>query len=142
MKRVIFAVVVVLIVVAYFAGYWPERTKLQDAERRLAHQSSQLASAQQVVRLCRLQNQVLILVQEAGSQNYGDAMTLSTRFFDGVRDELDRAKQSALKSSLQSILAQRDAVTSALAKGEPAAQNLLQQQASALQKIVMKETGS
>jgi hypothetical protein len=141
MKRVIFAVVVVLIVVAYFVGYWPERTKLQDAESRLAQQSSQLAGAQQTVRLCRLQDQILTLVQEAESQNYGDAMTLSTKFFNGVRDELNRANQPALKSSLQSILAQRDAITSALAKGDPAAQKLLQQQASILQQIVTQAAG-
>lgn len=142
MKRVIFAVVVVLIALAYLAGYWPERTKLREAQSKLDQVSSQLTSAQQTVRLYRLQDQILTLVHETASQNYGNAMTLSTKFFDGVREEISQVQQPALKASLQSILAQRDAVTTALAKGDPAVHDMLQQAASNLHQIVEQPEGS
>jgi hypothetical protein len=141
MKRVIFGIVVLLIVGAYLAGYLPQNTRLRDAESKLAQVSSQLDTAQQSVRLFRLQDQAFLLVQETANQNYGNAMTLSTKFFDGVRDEISRAKQPALKSSLESILAQRDAVTTALAKGDSAANGMLQKTVATLQQIVEQASG-
>jgi len=127
MKRLGIVAFVLIVVLAFIAGYWPQHTKLLEAQAKLVEMSTQLANAESTNRLCQLQDQLLTLVQVTGDKNYADASALSTKFFDEVRSEARRTTDPALKSSLESVLNQRDAVTVALAQGDPAAHELLVQ---------------
>jgi hypothetical protein len=120
-------IVIVLMILAFLGGYWPQHSKLEEAEGRLAVSSAQLSNAESTVRLCQLQDQLLTLVQESANKNYGDAATLSTKFFNDLRAELMRTIQPDVKSALQSVLDQRDAITAGLAKGDPMVHDLLVQ---------------
>lgn len=77
--------------------------------------------------IAALLHDVITLIQETENKNYADASGLATKFFDGLRQEVANTPPSGLKSSLQSALSQRDAVTAALAKGDPKAHDLLEQ---------------
>jgi hypothetical protein len=125
MRRVL--IVIVLMAISFAAGYLFERGRLAEAQAGFTTASAQLSAAQATIQLYQLQDQLLALTQEAGNKNYGDAATLSTRFFDDVRAEAARTNQPGVKSALESVLNQRDAVTTALAKGDPKAYILLQQ---------------
>ena len=125
MKRAGIIIGIVLIGIAYILGFWPQYQKVQHAQSQLLEVTTELDSAHSQVGLFVLQHDLLAVIRQAGQKNYGQASTLSTKFFDAVRDELPRQTDPKVKSALQSILQQRDAVTSALAKGDPDAVALL-----------------
>jgi hypothetical protein len=127
MKRYGYLAFVMLLAVSFVAGYWPQHKKLLQAQGKLAETSARLSKAESIVHLCQLQAQLVILIQETENKNYADASGLSSKFFDGLRQEVANTPPSGLKSSLQSALSQRDAVTAALAKGDPKAHDLLEQ---------------
>lgn len=126
MKRAAIIIGIVLIVAAYLFGFWPQHQKAQRTEKQLEAVTTSLASARAQVRLCRLQQELLGMVNETNQKNYGLASTLSSKFFNAVRDELPRQTDPKVTMALQSILRQRDPVTSALAKGDPSALGLIQ----------------
>lgn len=127
MKRFGYLAFVIVIALAFVAGYWPQHKKLLQTQGELIDTSASLTKSEAKVRLCLLQSQLVSLFQEAENKNYADASALSTKFFDGVRHEVDSAPSSSLKSALESVLNQRDAVTAALAKADPKASDLLSQ---------------
>ena len=65
MKKVGLVVAILLLAGAYVGGYWPQRQKLQEAEKNRAQASQQLASAQTVVHITRLENDLVALVEWA-----------------------------------------------------------------------------
>lgn len=138
MKRSGYLVFVILLAIAYVAGYWAQHKKLLQVQSKLSETSAKLSKVERTVHLCQLQGQLVILVQETENKNYADALGLSTKFFDGLRHELDNTPPSSLKSSLQSALNQRDAVTTALARNDPKAHDLFVQLLSGLTQEMSK----
>lgn len=127
MKRFGYLAFVIVIALAFMAGYWPQHKKLLQTQGELIDTSASLSKAAAEVRLCHLQSQLVSLLQETENKNYADASVLSTKFFDGVRQEVGNAPSSSVKSSLESMLNQRDAITASLAKADPKAGDLLSQ---------------
>lgn len=112
-------IAIVVLVVVYFIGYWPARQQRVAAEARVATAESALAAAEQRVRIGELLGQLLTVKDLARRQDYGQALQQSTTFFDRLRTETSAAA-GALQQGLSEVLAERDAVTAALAKGDPA----------------------
>jgi hypothetical protein len=118
MKKLL--IVLVLLVVAYGAGFWGEYRKRTAAQGELERQGVQLAESQERVRAGELLGQVLNLKDVAAARNYGQAQDLSTRFFDAARIEAGRVTQSgSLATGLEAVLGMRDAVTAALTRSDP-----------------------
>lgn len=126
MKRAVIITGIILIGIAYVLGFWPQYQKLQLSRQQLDQANAELVGAQVRNGLYRLQHELLAVIRQTNQKNYGQASTLSTKFFDSVRDELPRQADPKVKKALESILGQRDAVTSALAKGDPGAISLLE----------------
>ena len=120
MKKLLLILGMVLLVAAYVGGYWPQRQKLQEAQKNNAQAAQQLTSAQAVVHITRLENDLVALVDQTQSQNYGEAQKLSSHFFDDLRAELDRSPNAPYRSTLETIFARRDAVTSGLTRADAA----------------------
>jgi len=125
MKRLGWILFLLLLAVAYVAGYWPQHRKFRESEDKRNAASAQLADAESRIRLCKLQNQLIALVRKTVDKNYGEAQALSTKFFDQVLTEARQTENQQSKSSLESILQRRDAVTAALAKGDASSRDLL-----------------
>jgi hypothetical protein len=111
---------VLLLVGAFLAGYWPEHQRNQALEARVATLEQQLAAARGELRIGRLLGDLLNLMQVASQQDYGQAQALSSRFFDGVREEAAAASDGRSKDALAATLKLRDAVTAALTRADPA----------------------
>jgi hypothetical protein len=77
------------------------------------------AAAETKIRTGLLLGQMLMLEDLVGRSDYGEAMAQATRFFDAVRSEAQRA-DPARQRLLTNVLGQRDMVTAALAKADPA----------------------
>lgn len=126
MKRAAIIIGIVLIGIAYVVGFWPEYQKVQSTQNQLKAVTTELSNAQAQTGLYRLQHQLLAVVRETNQKNYGEASKSATKFFDSVREQLPRQNNPKVKKTLQSMLQERDAVISALAKGDPSALTLLQ----------------
>lgn len=119
MKRAGIIIGIILLLAAYVFGYWPEHQANLRLRQQLKEVSARLDEAQSRMYLCRLHVHLLAILRQTEARNYGNASSLSSSFFDEVRDHVSSATDPHVKSALQSILQQRDAVTSALAKGDP-----------------------
>lgn len=136
MKRLGWILFLLLLAVAYLAGYWPQHRNFREAQGKFNAVSARLADAESRIRLCKLQNDLIALVRKTAEKNYGEAQAFSTKFFDQVVAEARQTENQKLKSSLESILQSRDAVTAALAKGDSSARDLLLPLEKALHDLV------
>jgi FtsZ-interacting cell division protein ZipA len=125
MRRAGVIVGILMIVGAYFIGFWPQYQTSSKLRGQLQTATTQLSRLEAQVGLSRLQQDLLGVIRQTSAKNYGDASTLSTHFFNEVSQEEARQTQPRAKAALQSILAQRDVVTSDLAKGDASALGVL-----------------
>jgi hypothetical protein len=139
MKRLGWIAFLLLLAATYLAGYWPQHRSFRESQDKLNAVSARLADAEVRLRLCALQNDLIALVRKTVEKNYGEAQAVSTKFFDRVLAEERQTENQKLKSSLESILQSRDAVTAALARGEASARDLLAPLEKTLHDLV--ETG-
>jgi len=137
LRRITLLLVVILIGVAYVLGYWPEHKQSLAVQMDNAQLKNQLSSAQALGRIARLQNELLLLIEQTESQNYGEAQKLSNMYFDDVRRELDRDKSAAYVPKLEAILARRDAVTAGLARAEAATVTQLRQSLTEMRELIL-----
>jgi hypothetical protein len=111
-------VVLVALLVAYLAGYWPERQRRIGAERDRAEVQAQFEALEAQVRASRLLGDLLHITDAAAAMNYGVAQELSSVFFDQAREEAGRTADASIRAVLQEIVQRRDGITSALARGD------------------------
>lgn len=136
MRRAILSVVVVLIAVAYIAGFWPEHRQLTDVRSQLQETQMRLAAADGRLRLAEVLGRLLTLSDAVAVKNYGEAATLSSSFFDAVRAEASRAEQPDVTTSLRAILNVRDQVTTAIAAADPSLSTVLKEQERSLRRAL------
>lgn len=129
MKRALFVVVVVLLAVAYVAGYWPEHRRLVDASAQAAALETRLSAAEARVRLGEVLGRLLRLSDAVDARNFGEAAEMSSGYFDLVRQEALRTSDAQIRQMLEQLLQGRDAITAALARTDPSASATLREQA-------------
>jgi hypothetical protein len=138
MKRILAGALlaVLLAAVAYFAGFWPEHQRLESTRAELARLQSELDAAASEVRAGRVLGLLLHLSDVAAAHNYGEASTLSSAFFDQVREEISRTGQARIKQALESVQQVRDRVTASLARSDPTVVDLLREQELAIRRAL------
>ena len=118
-------IVLLLAFVVYLWGYWPTKRRLDKTDGQLRQTSSQLSDAQGKLGIYSLQNVLLKLLANVSKNNFEEAQPLSSKFFDGVRAEIDRTSQPSIKGTLEPILEQRDMVTFGIARKDPVTSDLV-----------------
>jgi hypothetical protein len=131
-RKLLVGLVVLLVASAFVGGYWPQRERVARSEaegaeaRRLQAEAQSKAQALDAqVRLGRLFGQYLALADAVGAANYGEAQSLSSSFFDRVREEATLATDAPARAALDAVLMRRDAVTAGLARGEASVREVL-----------------
>jgi hypothetical protein len=115
-RQILIASAVVLVLLATFlVGYWPQRQKAAALELEAQGLRDRVAELEARTRGAELLGALLHLTDAASRKDYGQAQTLSTVFFDQVRAQASGSALPALRSGLPEVLAERDAVTGALA---------------------------
>ena len=132
MKRAITIAVLVVVALAYIAGYWPQHQRLTDAQAQLQETQNRLAVAEGRIRLGEVLGQLFRLSDAVAAKNYGEAATLSSSFFDSVSVEASRADKPDVMATLQAILNTRDQVTTAIAGMDLSLSTVLKEQERAL----------
>jgi type II secretory pathway pseudopilin PulG len=105
-------VVVVLLLVAFSAGFIPQYAKGKRLERELgaARHENSLAQLRDLAGLAYLQ---------ASQKDYGLASATSTSFFDRAREVANQTPDASGRKPLEDLLSLRDQITGELAKGDP-----------------------
>jgi hypothetical protein len=137
-----FLIVIVLMALSFGGGFWWEHNRAGSVQSQLDSANAQLAKANDDVRLCRLQDELQKVVEDTANKNYGDAATASTQFFNHLSAEVALTSQPAVKSAMQSILAQRDKVTAQIAKADPASHDTLVQMSAAWHQAIQPVLGN
>ena len=137
MRKILLLVVIVAVIWAYLLGYWPQHKQVAAIEQENVQLKNQLGSAETVGRIARLENQLLVLIEQTEGQNYGEAQKLSNSFFDDMRKEIDRNKSAAYVPKLEAILARRDAVTAGLARGDASTTGILKQSLTEMRELLL-----
>ena len=135
MKKYVAISVLVLLAVAFFAGYWPEHQRRVAAEDQVGTLLQQLSDAENRVRLGNLLGQLLTLTDVVSDKNFGQAQGYSTAFFDGLLAESARS-QAPFKPALDELLQVRDQVTAGLTRGDPATIDVLQRSLTRLRRAL------
>ena len=137
MRKILLLAIVVLVIWAFLLGYWPQHKQALAVEQENTQLKNQLASAEALGRVARLENQLLVLIEQTEGQNYGEAQKLSNSFFDDMRKEIERDKGGGYISKLEAILARRDAITAGLARAEAPTLGALRQSLTEMRELVL-----
>ena len=118
MKNKIVAAAVVVVAV-FLIGFVPQFLKVNRLEDEL-RQSLQEKSGSQLREL------ISMAYFQAIQKNFGLAAETSSQFFGRAREMTNQAQDATNRKALEGLLASRDKVTAALAKGDAAALDDLQ----------------
>jgi hypothetical protein len=109
---------IVVVAGAYFAGIWPERQRVREAELQVRALQHELSQAEARARLGQILGQLLRVAEAVEEHNYGDAAAEASAYFDRVAMELQAADRPDVKEVLEEIRLTRDLITTGLAKTE------------------------
>jgi hypothetical protein len=110
--RNIALVLVVALAGGFLVGFVPGCMRTSDLQSRLDR-------AEQATTFSTARDLACMLHVEIANRNYGNAADLSARFFDHVRALSENTNDGATRDQLQQILAEREPVSSGLAKNDP-----------------------
>jgi hypothetical protein len=99
---------------AFLAGWYPQHQETSRLAQALAS-----ASQQMKLKEAGVKDLGAMLYLEVSRQNYAEASSIATRFFDGVRDLSTQTQDTAMQARLNDILAKRDMITAGLARATP-----------------------
>ena len=105
-------VVVVLLIVAFSAGFLPQYAKGKRLERELGEARHENGQAQ-------LRDLAGLAYLQASQKDYRLAGGTSTSFFDRARRMANQTPDSSARKSLEDLLNLRDRITGELARGDP-----------------------
>jgi hypothetical protein len=112
-------VVIILLIVAFLAGFVPQYVKVTRLE-------NDLSMARQENALAQLRDLAGLAYFQASRKNYGLAAGTARDFFSRAREVADRAPDANGSKALQELLVSQDKITAELAKGAPEALGDLQ----------------
>ncbi len=141
MKRFWFGIGATLIVLAFVGGFWPQHQQLTASQALVGALQNQLAVAEERIRLGQVLGQLLRLSDAVRAKNYGEAATLSSAYFDAVREEASRAGAEAT-AALNIILKSRDQVTTAIAGTDAHLEITLREHEQQLRRALGYPTGN
>ena len=112
-------VVVILLVVAFSAGFLPSYSKGKRLE-------NELREARRENSLAQLRDSACLAYLQASQKDYGLAAGTSTRLFARTREVANQTPDPSGRKPLEDLLSVRDQITAKLANGDPGVLNDLQ----------------
>ena len=113
-------VVAIALITVFLVGFVPQYVKVNRLENELRQSRQEVAGAE-------LRDLIGFAYVQASQKNYGLAAETSSRFFNRVREVANQTQDANRRKGLEDLLALRDSVTAALAKGDAAVMGDLQQ---------------
>jgi hypothetical protein len=113
-------VAAIALIAVFLVGFVPQYVKVNRLENELRQSRHEAAGAE-------LRDLIGFAYVQASQKNYGLAAETSSRFFNRVREVATQTQDANHRKGLEDLLALRDSVTAALAKGDSAVMGDLQQ---------------
>ena len=113
-------VAAIALIAVFLVGFVPQYVKVNRLENELRQSRQEAAGAE-------LRDLIGFAYVQASQKNYGLAAETSSRFFNRVREVANQTQDANRRKGLEDLLALRDSVTAALAKGDAAVMGDLQQ---------------
>jgi hypothetical protein len=113
-------VVAIALITVFLVGFVPQYVKVNRLENELRQSRQEVAGAE-------LRDLIGFAYVQASQKNYGLAAETSSRFFNRVREVANQTQDANRRKGLEDLLALRDSVTAALAKGDASVMGDLQQ---------------
>ena len=117
MKRIYAGATAALVVIAFLIGFWPQHRQRTASQALAVTLRTRLEAAEARLRLSHVLGQLLRLSDAVRAKNYGEAATLSSAYFDVVRQEATRSNADGA-GTLNTLLKSRDQVTTAIASAD------------------------
>ena len=105
-------VVIILLVMAFLAGFVPQYLKVKRLEQDLSVATRENALAQ-------LRDLAGLAFVQASQKNYGLAAGTSQQFFSRTREAASQTPDPNGRNAFEQLLASQDRITAELAKGDP-----------------------
>jgi predicted histidine transporter YuiF (NhaC family) len=119
------------LIVGLLIGFVPVYWQSREAERRLQQSTenleSQLARSNEQLRMSLLQGELGTLLIDVQRQNFGEAGSRSSAFFNALSQTAETTQNNQTKDKLAAIDKYRDSITSGIAKADPETAKTLQQ---------------
>jgi hypothetical protein len=112
-------VAAIVLLVGLLVGFVPQYVRANRLDSQLQQASRENSGAQ-------LRDLAGLAYVQANQKNYGLAAATCTRFFDRAREVANQMGDANQKKAIEDLLASRDRVTAALAKGDAGVMNDLQ----------------
>ena len=113
-------VAAIALITVFLVGFVPQYVKVNRLENELRQSRQEATGAE-------LRDLIGFAYVQASQKNYGLAAETSGRFFNRVREAANQTQDANRRKGLEDLLALRDSVTAALAKGDAAVMGDLQQ---------------
>lgn len=124
-------------VALFLAGFLPAYLRAaragedrERAQQRVTELSAELDRARYDLQVARLRGQLGDLLQEANRNNFGNAASMATAFFDGIEKALAHPQlptPSTRRQILEGARARRDEISADLARADPSVKQKLAQ---------------
>ena len=105
-------VVIILLIIAFLAGFIPQYLKVKRLENDLSVARRENAVAQ-------LRDLAGLAFVQASQKNYGLAAGTSQQFYSRTREAANQAPDASGRKALEDLLASQDKIAAELAKGDP-----------------------
>jgi hypothetical protein len=132
---------VVFLVIAFLAGFIPQYRRAERLESELTAQRGKLTKLESNARLGTAALLASAMFLETSRMNYGNASRIASQFFSHVRSLLAETDDASTRAGLEQIVAKRDSVVAALARGDSGVQAELQQILDRLLALVRTKAG-
>ncbi|HWR51733.1 MAG TPA: hypothetical protein VN428_11535 [Bryobacteraceae bacterium] len=103
----------------FLLGFLPSYMRASGLQAELRESADELRRAE-------VRDLAAMAAIQAAQKNYGLASQTTSQFFNRVREAVSTTENPARRSALENLMKDRDSVTGALAKGDPAAVGMLQ----------------
>ena len=113
-------VAAIALITVFLVGFVPQYVKVNRLENELRQSRQEATGAE-------LRDLIGFAYVQASQKNYGLAAETSSRFFSRVREVANQTQDANRRKGLDDLLALRDSVTAALAKGDASVVGDLQQ---------------
>jgi len=111
---------------AFLIGFVPQYQQKRQARADLAAANEKLSSIHTELKMAELRDLSGRMLVQVLLRNYGLAQDLASQYFNKLREAADQAHDPRAKNKLQDLLAMRDAITAALAQGDPTTSSEIQ----------------
>ncbi len=105
-------VVIILLIIAFLAGFVPQYLKVKRLEK-------DLTAARRENALAQLRDLAGLAFVQASQKNYGLAAGTSQQFYSRTREAANQAPDASGRKALEDLLASQDKIAAELAKGDP-----------------------